>query len=137
VPDEAQCEKVKTDFGMTDDDLRKELPAFHALNVSGGVLSQSWPNTFYLFCKRWKEHRDKQAQPRIELSKAPTATKPFEPTERDWESTAKIYAQTGRWSHQFGLDPTSAACRCPPHILERLGIDPATGEIRRKAAVSS
>ncbi len=116
MPDDQTCAKVKADFGMTDDDLRTEVPAFHALNVQNGVLSKDWTATFYLFCKRWKEHRDKQPAPRLELSKAPST--PFAPTDADWEKAAAFYAKTGRWMRDHGPDPMSPACRCPKDIHE-------------------
>jgi hypothetical protein len=70
APDEDTYQRVIADFGMTSADINTELPAFHAYNVSNGVLSPSWPDTFYLFCKRWREHRDKQAPPRLELTES-------------------------------------------------------------------
>jgi hypothetical protein len=100
-------------------DINAELPAFHALNLQNGTLSQDWNATFYLFAKQWKRRADRASPARVELSKAPSSTNQFVPTERDWESTVKIYAQTGRWSHQFGPDPLSPACRCPPHLLRK------------------
>jgi hypothetical protein len=127
VPDAPLCQKVLADFAMRAEDISAELPAFHALNLQSGMRSQDWQSTFYLFAKRWKERQARSA-PRVELSKAPTATKPFEPSEKDWDSTTKIFAQTGRWSHQFGPDPLSGRCRCPISILQKHGIDPTTGE---------
>jgi hypothetical protein len=117
VPNEATCEKVAAHFDMRISDINAELPAFHALNMQNGTLSQDWGSTFYLFAKQWRVRQARAAPARFELSKAPD--KPFVPTERDWESTVKIYAQTGRWSHQFGPDPLSRACRCPPHLLRK------------------
>lgn len=125
VPDAPLCEKVLADFGMSVEDISAELSAFHALNVQNGTRSQDWQATFYLFAKRWKERQARSA-PRV--SKAPTVTKPFEPSEKDWDSTVKIFAQTGRWSHQFGSDPLSGRCRCPISILQKHSIDPTTGE---------
>jgi hypothetical protein len=119
TPDEATCETVKTEYGMTDEDIRSELLAFHALSASESTFSANWSKSFVMFCKRWKEHKERRAPARVEVSKAATATNQYVPTERDWESTVKIYAQTGRWSHQFGPDPLSPACRCPPHLLEK------------------
>lgn len=118
VPDDATCEKVLADFGMAVADINAELPTFHALNLQNGTLSQDWSATFYLFAKRWKE-RQARAAPRVELSKAPSPTKPFVPTEKDWDGAVRIYASNGRWSIQFGPEPTSPACRCPPHLLEK------------------
>jgi hypothetical protein len=127
VPDAPLCAKVLANFGMSIEDISAELPAFHALNVQNGTRSHDWQSTFYLFAQRWKERQARSA-PRVELSKAPTATIPFEPSEKDWDSAAKIYAQTGRWSHQLGPDPLSGRCLCPILILQKHGIDPTTGE---------
>jgi hypothetical protein len=88
-----------------------------------------------MFCKRWKEHRDKQAPPRVELNKGPQSepmsSALWNPTEANWESAVSFYARTGRWSAQFGPAPGSRACKCPIAILEKHGIDPETGDERR------
>ena len=128
TPSEETCEACKVDFGMTDEDLRTELPAFHARNLQEGTRSLDWNKTFYLWCKRWKEHRDKQPKPRVEVSRAP----PFVPSEADWHKAAKLYAKTGRWPRGHGADPLSPACNCPPEILEQHNINSATGELLRK-----
>jgi len=130
TPSEAMCEACKVDFGMTDDDLRTELPAFHALNVQNSTYSPDWNQTFYLFCKRWKEHRDKQPAPRVQLSRA-ASPKPEDFTDEQWDGIVKLYAQTGRWARDAGPDPMHAGrCKAPQHILDRYGIDPQTGERR-------
>ena len=123
TPSEEICESCKVDFGMTDDDLRTELPAFHAYNAKNAVRSGDWNQTFYLWGKRWREHRDRQPKPRVEVSRAP----PFVPTESDWHKAAQLYVKSGRWPRDHGPDPLSPACKCPPEILEQHGIDPKTG----------
>ena len=133
APDAVLCDKLKADFGMTEEDLRKEIPAFHAVNVSGGMHSQSWPHMFYLFCKRWYEHKAKQAQSSIQLSRPATqqTKRPEELTELDWDGIVRLYARTGVWSRHAGPDPMQgAACKAPRHILERHAIDLETGERR-------
>lgn len=132
VPDETQCEKVKADFGMTDADLQSELPAFHALNVSGGVLSKDWSATFYLFCKRFAEHRARQAAPRVQLSRSgtPASKQPEQLSEAEWDGIVAMYARTGRWSRHAGNDPTLSGCLAPKHILEKYEINLETGERR-------
>jgi len=132
TPNDQLCEEVKSAFGMTDADLQAELPAFHALNVSNGTISSNWNSTFYLFCKRWREHRDKQAAPRVSLSRAAAqpVKRPEEFTEADWDGIVSFYARSGRWSRGAGPDPMSPACVCPKAILEKHEINPATGERR-------
>jgi hypothetical protein len=139
VPDDQLCGKVLVDFGMSIEQISTELPTFHALNVQNGTMSQDWSATFYLFAKRWKE-RQARAAPRLELNKMP-GTEPISsalwtPTEANWESEVKRYAATGRWSAQFGPDPESAACRCPPHILAKLPNPAAIPVLAKKAAAS-
>jgi hypothetical protein len=69
IPSDELCEEVKRVFCMNEADLEVEVPAFHALNAQAGTVSRDWNATFRLFCKRWKEHRDKKAAPRVELTK--------------------------------------------------------------------
>jgi hypothetical protein len=126
VPDAAILAKVEADFGMTIDDAKQELPAFHALNVQKGTLSHDWSATFYLFAKQWKVRQGRATPARVQLSKTPAT--PHEPTESEWDFTVKTYAKTGRWSHQFGPDPMSGKCRCPIAILVKNGINAETGE---------
>jgi hypothetical protein len=133
MPSDELCEEVKHDFCMNEADLQAEVPAFHALNAQGGTLSRDWNATFRLFCKRWKEHRDKNATLRVGRAKPsdPVNSALYKPTEADWDSTVKLFAKTGRWSAQFGPEPGSHACRCPKYVLERHNIDPDTGDKRR------
>lgn len=137
VPDEQQCESVKLEFGMTDEDLQREVPAFHALNVANGVLSQNWSATFYLFCKRWQEHKAKQAAPRVQVSRSPPSKTVTDLSEQDWDGIVKLYAKGAQWSRHGGPDPTSPACKAPREILERYGINPETGERSPKQAMSA
>lgn len=127
IPSDALCQAVKADFSMTDADLQREVPAFHALNAQNGTISRDWDATFRLFCKRWREHQDKQAPPRVELSKAPSSS-PMVMTESLWHSAMKFYANTGRWNAAYGPDPMTGKCHCPIEIMERYGVDPDTGE---------
>jgi len=123
VPSDELCEEVKSIFGMTDADLQTEVPTFHSLNAQNGTISKDWSATFRMFCKRWRAYQDKQAPARVEVSKGPKSepisSALWKPTEANWEAEVKRYAATGRWSAQFGPDPESAACRCPPHLLEK------------------
>jgi hypothetical protein len=50
----------------------------------------------------------------------------------DWEKIASFYARVGIWMRDAGPDPMHVGrCRCPISILEKHGIDPATGEKTR------
>jgi hypothetical protein len=127
TPDDELCEDVKRDFGMSDDDIRTELLGFHARHAAEGSFSANWRASFVTWCKRWKENRDKQAPPRVELTKPPPS-RPEEFSEATWDGMARFYAQTGRWARDAGPDPMSPACKCPTAILERHGINLETGE---------
>ncbi|MDB5875642.1 MAG: hypothetical protein JWQ07_5084 [Ramlibacter sp.] len=109
------------------------MPAFRALNVSGGVASKSWRDTFYLFCKRWHEHKSKQKEPRVELSRpSPQRGKrPEELSESEWDGIVSLYAKSGRWARDAGPDPQHVgACKAPRHTLEKYGISADTGDAR-------
>jgi hypothetical protein len=137
TPDDELCDDVKREFGITDDDIRTELLSFHANHAQSGTFSANWRASFFIWCKRWKEHQDKQAPPRVEVSRGsdseqqPTRNRPsWEPTEEQWDGCVKLYALTGRWSPQFGPDPMSRNCRAPRAILERYKVNLETGERR-------
>jgi hypothetical protein len=128
IPNEA-CIEVAHDHGMTDADIENEVLRFHALNAQRGTFSHNWAKTWTLWCAEFKRRAEKEAAkapPRVEVSKS-GANAAFVPTEKNWDFTAKMYANTGRWSHQFGPEPTSPACRCPKDILIKYGIHPDTG----------
>lgn len=118
IPDD-DCMKLAFDSGMDGAEVESEVIRFHALNAQRGTFSQNWNKTWTLWCAEFKRRKAKEsakAPPRVEVSKADPG---FVPTERDWDSAAKIYAQIGRWNVAFGPEPTSPACRCPPDILAK------------------
>jgi hypothetical protein len=122
TPDDELCDEVKRKFGMTDEDVAIELYAFHAKQAADPIFSNNWRATFVTWCKRWKEHRDKQAPPRVQVSNA-APRRPEQFTESDWDKVAAFYARTGRWQRDAGPDPMSLACQCPRAILKKHGID--------------
>jgi hypothetical protein len=111
MPSDELCEEVKRDFCINDADLQAEVPAFHALNAQGGTLSRDWNATFRLFCKRWKEHRDKKAIPRIGPTKqsAPVNSALYTPTESDWDSTVKSSPRPAAGQRNSGLSRARTA----------------------------
>lgn len=124
IPDES-CMKLAFDSGMNGAEVESEVIRFHALNAQRGTFSQNWNKTWTLWCSEFKRRKDKEAAkapPRVEVSKADPN---YVPTERDWDSAAKIYAQIGRWNVSFGPEPTSPACRCPPDILAKYIVNQA------------
>lgn len=130
IPDEA-CLTVAFEHGMGEVDVESEVLRFHALNAQRGTFSQNWAKTWTLWCAEFKRRADKaaaKAPPRVEVSAG------FKPTPEQWDGCAKLYAQTGRWSSQFGPDPESPACRCPPEILEKHLPNPAAIPVLRARA---
>lgn len=48
-------------------------------------------------------------------------------SEVDWDAVLTVFAKTRHWSRYAGPDPDSPACRAPPHLLEKYGIQSARG----------
>jgi hypothetical protein len=46
------------------------------------------------------------------------------PAEVDWDAAAKMWLTMKRWPKGCGNDPDSPACRAPPEILRKHGIQP-------------
>jgi hypothetical protein len=136
TPDEALRANVLTEFGMTFDDIKAELPTFHALNAQNGTLSRDWGSTFFIFAKRWKERQIGERSKRIMPDKHPSQGR-FEPQSKDWDSHVKFWIKTGIWSHQFGPEPGMLGCRCPEHNLITNGVDPKTGTKLKQIADAS
>jgi hypothetical protein len=134
VPDEDLMAEVIREFGMAEHEVKAETYAFHAHHAAQGSFSANWPASFKTWCKRWKEHRDKTAPPRVQVSNA-APKRPEEFTEAEWEAQVIRFAKNASlWTtRHFGPEPGMTGCKCPRAILEKHGIDPATG-MRRRAA---
>jgi hypothetical protein len=116
TPDDELCEEVKRKFGMTDEDVAIELYAFHAKQAAEPIFSNNWRATFVTWCKRWREHKDRQPKPRVEVSNA----KPFVPTDADWERAIDAFkTDESRWPRWAGNNPSSG--KVPRHLLEKHG----------------
>jgi hypothetical protein len=122
TPDDDLMAEVMREFGMAEHEVKAETYAFHAHHASAGSFSANWRASFVTWCKRWKEHKDKTAPPRVQVSN--TAPKrPEEFTEADWDRVLAFYAKTGRWQSGCGPDPMSVACKAPKHLWEKHGIN--------------
>jgi hypothetical protein len=123
APDEETLAKVETDFGMTLDDVKQELPAFHAFNAQRGTFSKNWPATWQMWCARWKERKPKLPLPRVEVNHTPT--------DADWDrACTRFIKDNSTWSYKsLGPEPGQARCRCPLTILAKHNIDPETGRV--------
>lgn len=61
-----------------------------------------------------EEAHAKKAPPRRTLSNDPIAP--------DWDAAAKLWKSVKRWPKGYGNDPDSPACRAPPDVLKKHGI---------------
>lgn len=114
--------------GATDEVIRQEVEAFIDDKRAKGHISNDWDATWGGWWKRWREHRDKlaaqaeraakpKAPPRVEVNSIP-----------DWDQACVSWVKLQRWpSKGMGGEPGTVACRCPPEILTKHGIDPVTG----------
>lgn len=132
VPNDADL-ATAISYGMTYEYQQRELEMFHAINKENGTFSKDWSGTWTKFCIRFKERQEtkpKRAPARVEV------TMPLTHGEKDWDWQAKHFSTGGVWSHQFGPQPGSPGCKCPPEILTKYGIDPVTGIVSAKEKVS-
>src|SRR5579859_51885 len=102
TPDEELCQDVKREFGMYDHDISTELVAFHAHHAAAGSFSANWRASFLTWCKRWREHRDKQVKPRVEVSKT---TEPKRQMSLD--DAVAMFARLGFWSKYSPVNDVS------------------------------
>lgn len=119
-PAEGHLETCRAD-GASPAQIEHEIAVFIATKQDAGAFSHDWQAGWWKWWLRWRERRAKQEsvkpKPRIEVSNT-----------IDWDAHAKRWASGMGWPRGVGADPTSPACRCPPDVLERHGIDPSTGE---------
>lgn len=126
---------MSRELGMGDAAINSELSKFIARNMQDGVKRIDWSASWALWCQRWKERPAPTGAP----GKSPprtNASNQFNPTDEQWDAGVKLFAMSAsKWSSQLGPEPGMSACRCPPEILRRNGIDPTTGlKIRETAA---
>jgi len=106
TPDDELYEVVKREFGMRDDDIHTELLGFHAHHAQAGSYSANWRASFTTWCKRWKEHRDRQAPPRVQLNRSPRKGETTHEADQRPESLADIAIRHAREGISFGPKPT-------------------------------
>ena len=51
----------------------------------------------------------------------------------DFDGVISMYVRTGVWSRYAGPEPGMGGCKAPRELLEKYGVDPATGDRPRKA----
>jgi Protein of unknown function (DUF1376) len=121
-PNERNIE-VAHNAGLTDARIDEETRRFRSYNRARGTLFTDLDAAWDAWCLNAKP-----------------AAKPEEPADHgapkpaDWENAASFFARSGRWFRDIGPEPGQAGCRCPREILEKHGINPDTGEVRRKRA---
>jgi hypothetical protein len=113
---------MSASIGMADAAIKSELTKFIARNMQDGAKRVDWSAAWVLWCQRWKERPGS-----LPKSRASTSSQ-FCPTDAQWDAAVKLFALSeSKWSGQLGPEPGMTSCRCPPEILRRNGIDPATG----------
>jgi hypothetical protein len=118
-------------LGMDDAAINGELGKFIALNMRDKVKRGDWSASWVLWCHRWKERANAGSPTKARATPADQHS----PSDQTWEAAAKLFAMSAsKWSSQLGPEPGMIGCRCPPEILRKNGIDPATGLKLRESA---
>lgn len=112
--------------GATLEIIEAERIGFIAYHLERGSVSNDWDASWTRWWKNWKQHKA-QIEAKAAAAKPKALPRVVVNTEVDWDAHAKRFAGGIGWPRGVGPDPTSAACRCPPEILTKHGIDPATG----------
>jgi uncharacterized protein YdaU (DUF1376 family) len=125
--------------GMTVPEIDAEVRKFVATRQAEAAFSHDWQASFSIWIERQIEHRAKQAAkaerevakapPRVEVSHKINSAY-YQPTDAEYDRGVAMYAKGMPWSSQLGPEPGSRACRVPPAILDRHGIDPKTGDLK-------
>jgi uncharacterized protein YdaU (DUF1376 family) len=110
--------------GATDEEIDSEVRKFIASHQIKGTFSPNWDASFAKWWENWKPHKERsKAPPRVEVNSGP-----FVPSETDWtKAIARWSKNESHWPTWGGNSPGSTSCKCPPEILRKHGIDPATG----------
>lgn len=110
--------------------IEHELVMFVAYMQERGAFSASWDASWTKWWGRWKDRQKAavaKAPPRISVNKQPEPAD-YEQAVMRWKSN------NSHWSTKyFGPEPGMTGCKCPPDILTRNGIDPATGRKLERA----
>lgn len=132
TPDDQDQECARA-YGMTDMDIESELLLFHARAADKGMFSQNWKAAWQTFCARWKEMQANKRKPRVEVNSGG----PVAPTEKVWEmALGRWQRDQSGWSFKhLGPEPGQPGCKVPLALLQKFGIDPATGIYRAPASI--
>jgi hypothetical protein len=112
-PSDADRAFAKT-LGWSDGQIDSEAENFRDYWIAkpgAGGCKLDWPATW----RKWI--RSSKIKP---AGSVPIAAH----VEPDWESAAKMWASIRRWPRGCGNDPDSPACRAPPEVLRKHGIQP-------------
>lgn len=114
------------DQGATDEEIDSQIRKFISYHQLKGNLSRNWQASWANFWENWKPHKARAA-PRIEVNMG-RGPLDYKPTTDEFDRAVALFAKSAsKWSSQLGPEPGMGGCRCPPEILIRHGIDPATG----------
>lgn len=120
-PSQANVQAAR-DAGLSDEETEAQAARFRKYNRARGTkftdIDEAWAAWVLL---------SKPAE-------KPGSAIPEAPPPPDWDNIASFWVRAGRWQRGHGPEPGMGGCRCPPEILEKHGIDPATGMVKRKGA---
>jgi uncharacterized protein YdaU (DUF1376 family) len=109
--------------GITDSLLFNEIDRFRLFNKQRGTVSQDLSATWRLWCQQYAKMAARQNS-----TGEPSSTLP------DWDAAAERWARWGTWhTPSLGPEPGQLACRCPPELLVKYGVDPETGDRPRRS----
>lgn len=121
-PSEANVQ-VARDAGLNDEQIEAQAKRFRSYNRARGNKFADFDEAWVA----WVQLANRAEKPAEKPSDTPTSPP-------DWDQIASFWVRTGRWQRGYGPEPGMGGCRCPPDILEKHGIDPATGMVKRKGA---
>lgn len=118
-----------TEIGYSAEEVENQRLVFIASKQETGSFSANWDSSWVVWWDRYRSYKQKQASkaakpraaPRIEMDTV------FVPTEKNFEKACEMFAKGMRWPRGHGGEPGDVACRCPPEIMIKYGIDPKTG----------
>lgn len=104
---------------ITDEEFGAEVRKFVGTKTADGAFSNDWDASFAVWIEREIGFREKRAKataakapPRIEVNVA-----------ENWDAACEQWSKFRRWPRNHGADPESPACRAPPDVRAKHGID--------------
>lgn len=110
-------------------EIAQQIAIFIAHHQERATFSANWDASWIKWWSRYLDWKAKQPKPRV-LARVVVDTGPdaFVPTTKQWEKAVEMLAKGMRWPKAgYGGEPGMLGCVCPPEIIRKFGLDPATG----------